>query len=256
MISEKELEKLRKEELKKIPRLPKELPSVSLPLGGGELVGLADFSSSTPSEETLTFSLLTQLAPLMANTATLMKILKVFKALEKFSQNPLSNGPELFESIQGINTLIVRATIPQYGAAKSIKQALDLIVRFLDSFVPQLEYNLKLQAKLNQGLKLAHDNPVLKAHLECAQNNAKFSMKSLEKSIAPLRPLIDSIGSIMDIVGMDEKLKEELEKQFKEIYNSINFSEISDIKDLEKAIKRLERLEELVGEFEKIINTV
>lgn len=219
-----------------LPQLPDKLPSVELPVGGGKLSGLADFSSGSPSECTLTFSLLTQLAPLMANTASLMKILKVFKALEEFAKNPLANGPELLKSINDIKGLILSATLPAYGAAKSIKQTIELIISFLECFISQLKSNLELQTELNLGLKSAQDNSVLKAHLECAQNNAKASMKTLGMSIKPLEPLIESINMIGDIVDIPG---------FEKIDLSIDFS---DNQDMEQVVGKIESLIKKLGD--------
>lgn len=179
----------------KIPKL--KIPSVKLPLGG-ELKGFADFSASVPTDCTLTFSLLAQLAPLLASISCLLKVLKVLASLKEFASNPLTKGPDLIATIDGAAGCITAVTVPALSIIPSIKGILQLIISFLNCFISQLESIVNLQANID--LESAKDNPVLLASLSCAQDNAQASMDNLMASLEPIEPLIAAVNTLGEFV--------------------------------------------------------
>jgi len=183
-----------------LPKLPK-IPTVKLPLGG-ELAGFADFSLGTPSDCTLTFSLLVQLSPLLASVGCLLKVLGVIGALKDFASNPLTKGPDLIEAIGKVAECIAAATVPAISIFASIKGTLSLIVSFISCIVSEMESLAKFSAKID--LDAASGNPVLEASLKCAQENVTTSSATLLQAIEPVKPLIDVVNTLMGIAGLPE----------------------------------------------------
>ena len=183
-----------------LPKLPT-IPKVKLPLGG-ELSAFADFSVATPSDCTLTFSLLVQLAPLLASISCLMKVLGVIGALKDFASNPLTKGPDLIAAIEKVAECIAAATIPAVSIFVSIKGILELVVNFISCIVDQLDSLAHFNAMID--LEAAQGNPILEASLKCAQENSQISSATLMQSIEPLKPLLDMLNIFMGIAGLPE----------------------------------------------------
>ena len=183
-----------------LPKLPN-IPKVKLPLGG-ELSAFADFSVTTPSDCTLTFSLLAQLAPLLASISCLMKVLGVIGALKDFASNPLTKGPDLIAAIDKVAECIAAATVPAISIFASLKGILELLVNFIGCIVDQLDSLIKFNASID--LEAARDNPILEASLKCAQDNAEISSAVLMQSIEPIKPLLDTVNLLMGIAGLPE----------------------------------------------------
>jgi len=184
-------------QLPKVPNIPK----VKLPLGG-ELSAFADFSVATPSDCTLTFSLLAQLAPLLASISCLMKVLGVIGALKDFASNPLTKGPDLIAAIEKVAECIAAATIPQISIFASIKGILELVVNFISCIVDQLDSLAHFNAMID--LEAAEGNPILEASLKCAQENSQISSATLMQSVEPIKPLLDILNIFMGIAGLPE----------------------------------------------------
>jgi hypothetical protein len=183
-----------------LPKLPN-IPKVKLPLGG-ELSAFADFSVATPSDCTLTFSLLVQLAPLLASISCLMKVLGVIGALKDFASNPLTKGPDLIAAIEKVAECIAAATVPAISIFASLKGILELLVNFIGCIVDQLDSLIKFNATID--LESAKGNPILEASLKCARENAEISSAALMQSIEPIKPLLDTVNLLMGIAGLPE----------------------------------------------------
>jgi hypothetical protein len=183
-----------------LPKVPN-IPKIKLPLGG-ELSAFADFSVATPSDCTLTFSLLVQLAPLLASISCLIKVLGVIGALKDFASNPLTKGPDLIAAIEKAADCILAASPPYISIVASIKGILELILNFIGCIVDQLDSLAKFRATID--IESAKGNPILEASLKCAQENAETSSAALMQSIEPVKPLIDSVNILMGIAGLPE----------------------------------------------------
>ena len=176
-----------------LPKLP-QIPSIKL-LGGAELKGFVDFSAGPTTDCKLTFNLLLQLAPLLASMACLFKMLDVFQKLQAFA-NSVADPTKIKELVDAITELgLCLPTPPLVGVM--IKGILDLVIGFLSCFLNQLDSILKFQATID--LKSADGNPMLKATLLCAKDNAKTSMDNLMMSLQPLQPILNMVGVVADI---------------------------------------------------------
>jgi hypothetical protein len=183
-----------------VPKIPK-IPNINI-LGLVELKGFLDFSVGSPRDCTVAINLMVQLAPLLASMTCLLRILAVIKAMEKFVKNPLTETSELLEKIADMAKCF-GALIP-LNIAITLKGILSLIISFLSCFLEQLDSLISFQAKID--LDSANGNPVLRASLECAKENAQNSMDNLMLSLEPLHPLLEMITSLSGVAGFDLKL--------------------------------------------------
>src|SRR5215472_9589993 len=80
------------------------MPTVTLPIGGS-LQGVADFTRGVPTECSMNFSLMLQLAPMMASMECLLKILKFISTvigLIKDMTSPINLISDLITAIPKI----------------------------------------------------------------------------------------------------------------------------------------------------------
>jgi hypothetical protein len=193
----------------KLPKLP-DVIDVSLP-GGVKLSAFLDFSKGMPTDCTVAFSLLQQLAPVLASLAPLLNILGVIKALADFATNPLVKGPALIQAIEKLAGFFVALT--PAGIAVTIADILKLIIGFLECFITQLEAVVKMQAdlalvrdKLSQQEAAGDVNLVLQASLACAEANASVAMDQVMASLGPIKPLLDIVTTVAGIANLPLKL--------------------------------------------------
>jgi hypothetical protein len=175
----------------KLPEI--DIPSVSL-VAGAELKGLVDISLGAATPCKLTFNLLLQLAPLLASMACLLKIITAVTSLLAAVQNPAKVG----DAVSAVGELA--KCIPGPDFAFMIKGILQIVVNFLFCFADNLDQILKFQATID--LSGTDDNPVLRATLICAQDNAKTSIGNLMQALQPLAPILKAIQPLMAPAGL------------------------------------------------------
>ena len=192
------------------------LPTVEIPnltlIGGAELKAFLDFSAGTPTDCKLTFSLLLQLAPLLASMACLLKVLDVIGKLQSFveavpSLDPVKIGnavPELVGAIGKLSGCIPGLPTFNISAVLMIKGILQLVINFLLCFITQLESILQFHASLD--LQAAEGNPALQASLACARDNAQISTDNLMLSLQPIQPVMGAISTLAGLAGVPIKL--------------------------------------------------
>ncbi len=177
-----------------------DLPSVTLPLAG-KLEGAADFTIATPSDCSLSFSLLAQLTPLLANLKCVANILGVVVALKKFATNPLTKGPDLIQAIDEAKDCLAPFLIPQFCIALSIYNVLELVVKILGCLIEQLDSLVTFKAKFDWDA--AQSDPLLTASLACAKSNVENSMKNLEKSLKSINLTLEILQGLASLASLD-----------------------------------------------------
>jgi hypothetical protein len=219
-----------------LPKIPK-IPSIKL-LGGAEIKGVMDLSLGPPSDCRLTFSLLVQLAPLLASMACLFKILNVILKLKDFAEgatDPLNKLPKavpgLLEAIGELTECIPPMQIPQLVIM--IKGMLQLVVSFLNCFIEQLESIINFQAQID--FKVAEGNPLLIAELKCAKQNAQVSMDNLMLSLQPLEPIFKTLTMVAGIAQVPLKLPD----LSKISAGQVDIQAISDLKQTISSLKQV-----------------
>ena len=79
--------------------LPKPaMPTLTLPIGGS-LLGVADITRGIPTDCSMRFSLILQLAPIMASMQCLLKILKFFGDLLNVGSDPFKFVPAFIDGL-------------------------------------------------------------------------------------------------------------------------------------------------------------
>lgn len=183
-------------------RLPTpELRSLTLPIGG-ELQGLADFTHGIPTECSMNFSLILQLAPMMASMECLLKILAFFGDLVNAPTNP----PEFIAAfIDGLSALeaCVGMVLP-VGMFCFVKDLLELIASILLCVVEALTSVLDILTGLQIQISTATaaGNTDLLSALQCSQENATTAALGVMQSLQPVTVLLKLAAPFMKIAGV------------------------------------------------------
>jgi len=185
----------------KLP-LPKPI-KVQLPTGGS-LKAFSDISKGIPNDCSLTFSLMLQIAPLLASMECLVKILKFLKPLMDFVKSPLD--PTIVAKVVEAGADLVPCFLIPTPAnlIPFIRDLLCLILKLLKCFLGGISTILNLMSGLTVQLKSAKEsgNAELQKALECAMENAAIAAQVQAQSIEPLGAILDLMSPIMGIAGV------------------------------------------------------
>jgi hypothetical protein len=200
------------DELKKLFEMPKcvdiSLPKpspikITLPTGGGSLNAIADISKGIPTDCSMSFTLMLQLAPFLASIECLIRVLKLLKPLiDVIKGLPFPPVEAISDFIKAAGELAecfnIFANIPFF-----IKDVLCLILKILNCLVGQLKTVVGLMSGLSLQIQTAQSagNTELLASLQCAQENAATSAAHLTQAIEPVGALLELVGPLMEIAG-------------------------------------------------------
>jgi hypothetical protein len=157
---------------------------VTLPTGG-TISAFADISKGIPTDCSMTFSLMLQIAPFLAATECLLKVLKLLKPL--------------IDVIQGLPMPPVKA-IQEF-----VKAAVDLPPFLLVPAQPSIITSLvKILGGLWLQLTAAQQegNDELVGVIQCAQANAQTQAGQIMNSLGPVGVLLDLAGPLFGIAGI------------------------------------------------------
>jgi hypothetical protein len=181
--------------------LPKpDMPTLTLPIGGS-LQGVADFTHGIPTNCSMSFSIIAQLAPIMASMQCLLKILKFFGDLINAPANPAQFIGAFIDGLKALEEC-TNMVLPT-GMLCFVKDLLALIARMLHCAVDALESVLNILS----GLKLqladaqASGNADLEAALKCAQENATNAAAGTMQALQPIMVLLTLADPFMKITG-------------------------------------------------------
>jgi hypothetical protein len=180
----------------KLPSFSANVPAVTLPIGGS-LQGVADFTRGIPTDCSMNFSLMVQLAPIMASMECLLKILQFVTTVVGLLQdatNPIKlvdAVPKILDAAKGLKSCL-GIVIPVVGTACFVKSMLELIASMLLCTVESLESILAVLGGLQLQLSAAQaaGNDDLVAALQCAQENANTSAAATMQSMQPITVLL------------------------------------------------------------------
>src|SRR6266849_3199639 len=149
---------------------------VQLPTGGS-IQAFADISKGIPTDCAMTFSLMLQIAPFLAATECLLKVLKLLKPLIDVIQGlPVPPVKAIQEFAKAAVDLAPCLLVPTPASIiPFIRDLLCLILKVLKCFLSQMKSLLKIMGGLSLQLNLAQQsgNDELVATLQCAQQNAQ-----------------------------------------------------------------------------------
>jgi len=186
-------------------KLPKPSPlSVTLPTGGS-LKAFADISKGIPTDCSMTFSLLVQIAPLLASMDCLLKILGLLQPLiDVIKGLPFPPVKAISDFIKAAVKLAPCLAMPT-GAplVPFVKDILCLILKVLKCFVGQLKTIAGVMGGLSIQIQAAQGsgNAELLNALQCAQDNATTSAQHVTQAIEPIGALLGLLGPILSLTG-------------------------------------------------------
>lgn len=179
--------------------------SVQLPTGGS-LQAFADISKGIPTDCSMTFSLMLQLAPFIASIQCLLNVLKLLKPLIDIVKGlpfpPASAITEFAEAAVGLAPCLLIPT--PLVMIPFILDLLCLILKVLNCFLGQMESLIKIMGPLSLQLTAAQQsgNDDLVATLQCAQQNAQTQAGQIMNSLGPVGALLEVAGPLFGIAGV------------------------------------------------------
>jgi len=190
-------------------KLPSPKPlKVHLPTGG-TLNAFSDLSKGIPSDCSLTFSLLIQLAPFLASTECLLKVLGLIGPLIeviKAIPDPIKLGesvPKFLKAAEAVMPCV--AVVTGLGILPFIKDLLCLIIKALNCFLGQMKTLLGVMNGLTlqfNAAQLSGDTERM-ATIQCEQENMQGLAGNAMASIEPIGVILELAGTIFGIAGME-----------------------------------------------------
>ena len=192
-------------------KLPSPKPlKVQLPTGGS-LQAFADISKGIPTDCAMTFSLLVQIAPFLAGTECLFKLLGLIAPLIDVVKglgpppNVIKLGkaiPKFLEAAKKLAPCLLVLT----GAPliPFLKDLLCLIIKALNCFLGQLKSLLAILGGITLQLRAAEadGNTELLDTLNCAKENADLQAQHLTAAIEPIGVILDLALPLMELAGI------------------------------------------------------
>jgi hypothetical protein len=197
-------------------KLPAPEPlSITLPTGGS-LKALTDISKGIPTDCSMIFNLMLQVAPFMAATECLFKLLGLIAPLIDVVKglgpppDPIKLGsaiPKFLDAAKKLAPCLLVVT----GAPliPFLRDLLCLIIKALKCFLSQMKSLLGVMKGISLQLDVAKSagNAELLKLLECAQENAAISADHLNKSLEPITTVLKLAQPLMELAGISVPLQ-------------------------------------------------
>lgn len=185
---------------------------VQLPTGAN-IKGIADVTKGIPDDCSLTFSLMAQLPPLLANLDCIVKILGIIEPLISIVKglgpppDPIKLGEAIPKFLEAAEKLLpcVGLAIPGVPWAYFIRDIICLLIKILTCIVQQLESIAALMGGIALELTSAQQagNAELMASLQCAQENANQSAQHAMASVEPVIVILSLIEPFLGLAQID-----------------------------------------------------
>jgi hypothetical protein len=177
---------------------------------GGTFQAFADISKGIPTDCSMTFNLMLQLAPFLAAIECPLKILKLLKPLIEIVNSlpgipPFKAIKEFGEAAADLTeSCILKIAVPELAIIPFIQDLLCLILKVLRCFRSQMKSLLAIMGPLTLQLQTAQadGNDELVATIQCAQQNAQTQATQLMNSLGPVGVLLDLAGPLFGIAGV------------------------------------------------------
>lgn len=220
---------------------PKKM-TVTLP-GGGRIMALHDLGKSIPTDCSLTFSLMLQIMPFMANMECIVRILKLVKLMSD-AITSLPPSPKLIldigEAVKDLSECFLAIT--PAGMIPFVRDILCLILALLRCLIGQLKTLAELMSGLVIQVKIAEEtgNKDLLATLECAQENSLVAMQHLMNGFGPIGVVMELMETFMGIAGIE----------------AIKLPALGDASSAEELLKVITTLEEVVATIQTVVDAL
>ena len=168
----------------------------------------SDLSKGIPSDCSLTFSLMLQIAPFLASIECLLKVLGLIGPLIEFVKavpDPIklaSTVPKFLKAAEAVMPCV--AVVTGLGIIPFIKDLLCLIIKALNCFLGQMKTLLGIMGGLALQLTIAQaagDTDLIDA-IQCEQDNAQAMASNMTASIEPIGVVLELAGTLFGIAGM------------------------------------------------------
>ncbi len=218
--------------------------TLTLPTGG-TLSALSNAGQNIPNDCSLTFSLMLQIAPLMASMDCVLKILKLVKPLSDVITSPPPTPAvikEIAEAVVDLAPCFLMLT--PAGMLPFVRDLLCLILKALNCLIDALKTSLEFMNGLNIKLEKAqaNENPdqELIASLECAQQNVVTSIGHLMQGMEPITAIMDLAGPFMSIAGVE----------------AIQLPALGNAEDTEALTQTVTTLEDTVATIQQVVDVL
>jgi hypothetical protein len=177
---------------------------ITLPTGGA-LNAFTDMSRGVPTDCSLSFSLLLQVAPLLANMECILKILGIVAPLIKIVKGlpfpPPSAISDFIKAAAALAPCLAMVIAPPVSLGPFIRDILCLILNMLRCFISQLKTIKQVMGGLGLQLQLATaaGNTDLLTALQCSQENASRAASSAMSAMEPIFALLAMISPMMEL---------------------------------------------------------
>jgi hypothetical protein len=179
--------------------MPKPL-KVTLPTGSS-MNALVDMSKGIPTDCSMNFNLMLQMAPLMASMECPLKVLKLLKPLVDIIAGLPTPPVKALKDFADAAVELAPCFAVFAGIPVMVKDLLCLVRSVLNCLLGQIRTVRDLLGGLELRLAEADGNPDLLATLQCAKDNANAWMQSLSQSIDPIAGVITLVGIIASVAG-------------------------------------------------------
>jgi hypothetical protein len=196
-------------------KLPKPEPlSITLPTGGS-LKAMTDVSKGIPTDCSMIFNLMLQLAPFMAATECLFKLLGIIAPLIDVVKglaplNPIKLGqaiPKFLKAAEKLAPCLLVVT----GAPliPFLRDLLCLIIKALNCLIGQMKSLVGVMKGISVQLDAAKSsgNFELQQTLECAQENAALSAEHFTKALEPIGVILELAKPLMELAGVSANIQ-------------------------------------------------
>lgn len=207
--------------------------SITLP-SGGKIKGIADITKGIPSDCSLTFSLMLQLGPILANLECFIKLLKLIEPLIEVIKGlpfpPVEAIKKFGEAVPPVVECITALTFA--GIPLFIKDIICLIIKLLNCMIGQMKSLLALLGGLQLRIDAAEaeGNTELLESLDCARENAMCSSQAAMQAFEPVTLILEMAAPLLEIAGQP----------------AIEIPSVAPVEDIETAEQAVATLEEFV----------
>ncbi len=193
-----------------VPMPEVSIPSNALPTGA-TLKGVADVTKSIPDDCSLSFSLMLQLPPLLANLDCLIKILGLLEpmtsVIQVLSKLKTPSDDLVKKMVAAINNAApcFELAAPGLPWKDLIRDILCLIIKIMSCLVQQVETLVSFIGGLNLDIAaaLTAGNSDLVAALQCARDNANAALANSMSAIEPITFLLDMVEPFLALADVN-----------------------------------------------------
>jgi hypothetical protein len=200
-----------------------ELPCIKVPVPkpmkihlptGGSFSGLADLSRGVPSDCSVTFSLMLQIAPFLASTECLFKVLgligPLMEVVTSLPGNPLKAAqamPKLVKAFEALAPCI--AVVTGLGVIPFLKDLICFLLKLLNCFLGQMKSLLGILSGLTLRLNDAQmmGNTELADSIQCAMDESVAQAGQLTAAIEPVGVILSMVGTLAGFAGKEIKVE-------------------------------------------------